>query len=50
MESIMFGLPLSTTIVAFGIPLLITALLIVWGMRFPVGDSKDTQDSEDANS
>ncbi len=45
----MFGLPLSTTIVAFGIPVLILVLLIWWGVRFPTGDSADTQDPEDLN-
>ena len=44
----MFGLPLSTTIVAFGIPALIIAALIWWGLRFPVQDNEDTQDTEDS--
>ena len=45
----MFGLPISTTIVAFGIPALIVAALIWWGLRFPVQDRKSTQDKEDSN-
>jgi hypothetical protein len=44
----MFGLPLSTTIVAFGIPALIIAALIWWGLRFPVKDNESTQDPEDS--
>jgi len=41
----MFGLPLSTVIVAFGIPLLIIAALIWWGMRSSMRNRKSTKDS-----
>lgn len=34
----MFGLPFSTTFVAFGVPLLIVFALLWWGIRFPGRD------------
>jgi hypothetical protein len=43
----MFGLPLSTTIVAFGIPLLLTAGLFWWGLRFPQKDEERHGKPED---
>ena len=45
----MFGLPLSTTIVAFGIPVLIIAVLVWWGFRVSIDDSEDAQNPEDSN-
>ena len=41
----MFGLPLSTTIIAFGIPLLLAAVLFWWGLRYP--PKMDQGDAED---
>jgi len=34
----MFGLPFSTTFVAFGVPLLIVFALVWWGIRYPGRD------------
>jgi len=45
----MFGLPLSTTLVAFGIPVLIIAALVWWGMRVSLEESENAQDKEDSN-
>jgi hypothetical protein len=45
----MFGLPLSTTIVAFGIPLLLIAGLFWWGLKFPPKEEEYNEDSEDSN-
>ena len=43
----MFGLPLSTTIIAFGIPLLLIAGLIWWGFRLPQQDEEQSGNPED---
>ncbi len=45
----MFGLPLSTTIIAFGIPVLIAAALVWWGMRDYPEDKDSHGASEDSN-
>lgn len=44
----MFGLPLSTTFVAFGIPILIILGLIWWGIRFPGEDNDNPGVSEES--
>ena len=45
----MFELPLSTTIVAFVIPLLLAAGLLWWGLRFPQKDEERHEKPEDPN-
>ena len=45
----MFGLPFSTTLAAFGLPMLIVVALIAWGLRYPKKDSEDTQNPEDSS-
>ena len=44
----MFGLPFSTTFVAFGIPVLIVLALIWWGIRFPRCDVDDPDAPKDS--
>ncbi|MBN2242948.1 MAG: hypothetical protein JW793_09690 [Acidobacteria bacterium] len=44
----MFGLPLSTTLVAFGIPVLIAAALVWRGLRGSKKSSRDTRNEEDS--
>lgn len=46
----MFGLPLSTTIVAFGIPVILIAVLIWWGFWFRPDEMENTGDTEDPDS
>ncbi|MEJ2111098.1 MAG: hypothetical protein P8Z37_14545 [Acidobacteriota bacterium] len=43
----MFGLPFSTTFVAFGVPFLIVLALVWWGVRFPVYDTEEPETQED---
>jgi hypothetical protein len=44
----MFGLPYSTTFVAFGLPVLIALLLILWGIKFSRLETDDTGTGEDS--
>ena len=44
----MFGLPFSTTFVAFGVPVLIILALICWGVWFPRRDIDDPGAPEDS--
>jgi hypothetical protein len=44
----MFGLPFSTTFVAFGVPVLIVLALIWWGIRFPGNDIDSPGTGEDS--
>ena len=42
METVVFGMPLSTCLVVTCVPLAITAGLIIWGIRYtPSNDNKD---------
>ena len=45
--SVMFGLPLSTAIIAFGIPLLLAAALFWWGLRYPPKMERSREDAGD---
>jgi hypothetical protein len=47
-DQAMFGLPFSTTFVAFGVPVLIILALICWGMWFPRRDMDDPDAPEDS--
>ena len=40
----MFGLPTSTTLVAFGLPCLIAIALFIWGVRFRAPDDSGAPD------